>query len=258
MTAATDDIMATFREKLIGRSALVLEDEDTMRDHMVRMLRDIGFSHIDEATTGEEAVARADRHRYDVLILDRMTASMDGVTALRAIRQSATNAATPAIFLSALGSERHRLEGLAEGDDYLVKPVSDEELFARLAVLLRRAERPRSQPDDAPLTVGILSIDRQRLSATLGGMPIDLTPREFSVLAVLAENAGLPVTRSMLWSRCWQSFTFEPTNFVNTIDVQISRLRRKLVAVGDACGVDASAMIVAVRVQGIMLCPPRP
>lgn len=255
MHADPHDILHAFRERLIGRSALLLEDEDTVRAHVGALLRSVGFARVDEATTGEEAVASADRDRYDVLILDRMTPAMDGLSALQAIRRAGRNRTTPAIFLSALGSQRNRLEGLAEGDDYLVKPVSDEELFARLAVLLRRSERSVAEAEHI-LSAGLLSIDRQAQNATLAGAPIDLTPREFAVLTLLAENAGLPVTRSMLWSTCWQSYTFEPSNFVNTIDVQISRLRRKLATAGETVGIDTGTMIVAVRVQGIMLRPP--
>lgn len=256
MEADPHDILHAFRERLVGRSALLLEDEDTVRDHVAALLHSVGFARVTEVSTGEEAIDRAARDRYDVLILDRMTTSMDGLSALQAIRRSGKNQATPAIFLSALGSQRNRLEGLAEGDDYLVKPVSDEELFARLAVLLRRSERGAAEAGDHGLTVGALSIDRQSMRATLKGTPIDLTPREYAVLSLLAENAGLPVTRSMLWSTCWRSYTFEPSNFVNTIDVQISRLRRKLAAAGEAHGIDTTAMIVAVRVQGIMLRSP--
>ena len=249
------DFMATFREKLVGRTALLLEDEDIVREHVAGSLRGIGFARVDGVLTGEEAVALAERGRYDVLILDRMTASMDGLTALRTIR-AGRHATTPAIFLTALGSERSRLEGLSEGDDYLIKPVSDEELFARLAVLLRRAERSTPMAGEAPVTAGLLTVWPTAMRATLAGVPIDLTPREFRVLALLAENAGLPVTRSMLWSRCWASYTFEPSNFTNTIDVQISRLRRKLAAAGEASGIDTDGMIAAVRVQGIVLRPP--
>jgi len=256
MDADPHDILCAFRERLVGRSALLLEDEDTVRDHVARLLHSVGFAYVAEVTTGEEAIDLARHERYDVLILDRMTRSMDGLSALQAIRRSGRNQSTPAIFMSALGSQRNRLEGLSEGDDYLVKPVSDEELFARLAVLLRRAERGGSRAGDQMLTVGALSIDRQSMRAMLKGTPIDLTLREYAVLSLLAENAGLPVTRSMLWSTCWQSYTFEPSNFVNTIDVQISRLRRKLAAASEGHGIDTTAMIVAVRVQGIMLRPP--
>ncbi len=254
--APIDDYMGMFRERLVGRTALLLEDEDTVRDHVASLLWSVGFARVDQAITGEEAVAHAHRRAYDICILDRMTPAMDGLTALRSIRASPLNTATPAVFLSALGSERHRLEGLAEGDDYLVKPVSDAELFARIAVLLRRSARSTGAADDGPLAVGALTVDRHTLRATMAGNVIDLTSREFAVLALLAENAGMPVTRSMLWAQCWPTFTFEPSNFVNTIDVQISRLRRKLTIAGNAAGIDASGVIVAMRVQGFVLRPP--
>ena len=248
-----DDPMQAFRALLVGRAALLLEDEPAVSAHIAHILRDIGFGRVDCVETGEAAVALALSRTYDVLILDRMTSSLDGLTALARIREQDSGAGVPALFLTALGSERHRLEGLASGgDDYLVKPVSDEELLARVAVLLRRRSWSRGDGSDT-VTVGEMVLSKGALQATLKGHPIDLTAREFAILALLADNAGLPVTRSMLWSRCWSSYNFQPANFGNTIDVHISRLRRKLEAAGAAAGVDASDLIVAVRTQGIML-----
>lgn len=253
-----DDPMQAFRALLVGRAALLLEDEPAVSAHIVHTLRGIGFDRIDCAESGEAAIALALANSYDVLILDRMTTSLDGLSALRHIREQGKGGDVPALFLTALGSERHRLEGLASGgDDYLVKPVSDEELLARVAVLLRRRGRARIGGDDS-VTVGHIALVKGALRATFGDHPIDLTAREFSILALLADNAGLPVTRSMLWSRCWSNYNFQPSNFGNTIDVHISRLRRKLEAAGSVAGIDASDLIVAVRTQGIMLRTPAP
>ncbi|RYY32668.1 MAG: response regulator transcription factor [Sphingomonadales bacterium] len=250
--AALDDPMEAFRTLLVGRAALLLEDEPSVSAHIEHALKAIGFARVDCVTTGEEAVEHALTNTYDILILDRMTPSLDGLSALSQIRARDGGAAVPALFLTALGSERHRIEGLASGgDDYLVKPVSDEELLARVAVLLRRRNW-RPDPGET-VTVGQIAISKGALRATLAGAPIDLTAREFAILALLADNAGLPVTRSMLWSRCWSNYNFQPGNFGNTIDVHISRLRRKLEAAGEAAGVNVSDLIVAVRTQGIML-----
>lgn len=254
-----DDPMQAFRALLVGRAALLLEDEPAVSAHIKHTLTNIGFARVDCVETGEEAVELALSRSYDVLILDRMTQSLDGLSALSQIRARDGKKEVPALFLTALGSERHRLEGLASGgDDYLVKPVSDEELLARIAVLLRRRSWSRDENKGDVVTVGQITLAKGALRATLDGQPIDLTAREFAILALLADNAGLPVTRSMLWSRCWSSYNFQPANFGNTIDVHISRLRRKLQAAGATAGVDASDLIVAVRTQGIMLRnPPR-
>jgi two-component system OmpR family response regulator len=250
----TDQLLDAFRALLVGKRALLLEDDAELSAGIVHYLRGAGFAEIDCVMTGEEAVERALRRDYDVLILDRTTPSLDGVSALLEIRRRATRAIPPALFLTSLGSERNRIEGFASGgDDYLVKPISDEELLARVAALLRRHERTGGGRVAEAVEVGPLTVSPAALRATLGGVEIELTPREFSILALLAANAGLPVTRSMLWSRCWSTYTFQPSNFANTIDVHVSRLRRKLEAAGALAGIDAGDMIVAVRVQGIML-----
>lgn len=249
--------MAELRALLVGRSALVLEDEAPVAEHIVHCLKQAGFARVDLVDIGEAAIEKARAHEYDILLLDRMTPSLDGLAALSAIRRLPAGNGAPALFLTALGSERHRIEGLAAGgDDYLVKPVSDEELLARVAVLLRRQMRAAAPADrSAPIQLGLLALVQSELRASLAGAPIDLTAREYSILQVLGENAGLPVTRSMLWSRCWSNYTFQPSNFANTIDVHISRLRRKLAAAGEQAGVDASDAIVALRTQGFTLRP---
>lgn len=249
----TDALMDAFRALLVGKRALVLEDDADLCAHIAGSLAAAGFADVDCVMTGEEAIERALRRDYDVLILDRTTPSLDGLSALIEIRRRSPRH-VPALFLTSLGSERSRIEGLAGGgDDYLVKPVSDEELLARVAALLRRHPPERGAATLETIEVGPLSVMPRALRATLGGVEADLTPREFSILALLAENAGLPVTRSMLWSRCWSTYNFQPSNFANTIDVHVSRLRRKLEAAGTAAGIEARDMIVAVRVQGIML-----
>jgi two-component system OmpR family response regulator len=256
MTGADiDDSMQAFRTLLVGRAALLLEDDPAVSAHIHHILTNVGFARIDCVDRGEDAVALAAAHSYDILIFDRMTASLDGLAALAQIRAREVRAATPALFLTALGSERHRIEGLASGgDDYLVKPVSDEELLARIAVLLRRRQWSRADAGQADsIAIGPLTILKSALRATLGGQLVDLTPREFAILALLADNVGLPVTRSMLWSICWSNYNFQPASFGNTIDVHISRLRRKLQAAGKLVGVDTVDMIVAVRTQGMML-----
>ena len=101
----------------------------------------------------------------------------------------------------------------------------------------------------AGLSCGPLEIDPGTMSATLCDNRLDLTAREFAILSLLARNIGLPVTRSMLWSICWSTYNFVPANFANTIDVHVSRLRRKLELAGTDLPATLSPMIVAVRSQ---------
>ena len=248
-------IEQTFRRLFLGRSALILEDEEEVADLLASALRRAGFDRVEVTGDGLEAVRLAGESCYDVLILDRQTPGIDGLGALGRIRDaSGQSTRAPALFLTALGSERHRVEGLAGGgDDYAVKPLSEIELLARLAALLRRRAWDSGAGEDGALVCGPLRIDPGSMTASLCGAQLDLTAREFAILSLLARNAGLPVTRSMLWSICWSTYNFVPANFANTIDVHVSRLRRKLEAAASCIPAHLSPLIVAVRSQGLML-----
>jgi len=252
-----DDTMIerSFRQLFLGRSALILEDEGEVAELIATALNRAGFARVDVVASGLDAVARAGADPFDILILDRQTPELDGLGALGRIRaESGRSARAPALFLTALGSERHRIEGLAGGgDDYAVKPLSEIELLARLAALLRRREWDGASPAGDELVCGPLRIDAGTMTASLCGNMLDLTAREFSILSLLARNVGLPVTRSMLWSVCWSTYNFVPANFANTIDVHVSRLRRKLETAGGELPAELNPLIVAVRSQGLML-----
>jgi len=204
---------------------------------------------------GNKAVIHAREKRYDVLILDRQVPGLDGVGALEKVRTNGgPSADAPALFLTALGTERQKVEGLAAGgDDYIVKPVSDTELLARVAVMIRRSTRFAAAEPAEKIENGPLVVDRKSMSATLFDQVLELTPREHGILQVLAESTGLPVTRSMLWSRCWSDYNFMPSNAANTIDVHVSRLRKKLEAASGELDERLRPIIIAVRSQGLML-----
>lgn len=252
-----DDITIeqSFRRLFLGRSALILEDETEVAELIATALDRAGFARVDVVANGIDAVDRASAEPFDILILDRQTPELDGLGALGRIRsEGGQSTRAPALFLTALGSERHRIEGLAGGgDDYAVKPLSEIELLARLAALLRRREWDGASPAGTELVCGPLRIDAGTMTASLCGNILDLTAREFSILSLLARNIGLPVTRSMLWSVCWSTYNFVPANFANTIDVHVSRLRRKLEAAGTGLSASLNPLIVAVRSQGLML-----
>ncbi|MET0372828.1 MAG: response regulator transcription factor [Rhizorhabdus sp.] len=248
-------IEQSFRRLFLGRSALILEDEAEVAELIASALNRAGFGRVDIVANGIAAVERAGADPFDILILDRQTPELDGLGALGRIRaEGGRSTRAPALFLSALGSERHRIEGIAGGgDDYAVKPLSEIELLARLAALLRRREWDGASPAGGGIICGPLKIDPGTMTASLCGNLLDLTAREFSILSLLAQNIGLPVTRSMLWSVCWSTYNFVPANFANTIDVHVSRLRRKLEAAGGELPAALSPLIVAVRSQGLML-----
>src|SRR5579883_1702860 len=150
-----------------------------------------------------------------------MLPNMDGLSVISALRTAEVR--TPVLILSALGAVDDRVKGLrAGGDDYLVKPFAFAELLARIEALLRRGP---SVQTTTKLKVGDLELDLLARTVSRQGRPIDLLPREFSLLEFLMRHAGQVVTRTMLLESVWD-YHFDPQT--NVIDVHISRLRQKI------------------------------
>jgi two-component system OmpR family response regulator len=150
-----------------------------------------------------------------------MLPNVDGLTIIQTIR--ATGDTTPVLILSALAEVDERVAGLrAGGDDYLTKPFAMSELLARIDVLSRRGPAIIAE---TKLSVGDLEIDLLGQAVRRGGKPVDLTSREFRILAYLARNEGRVVTRSMLLEHVWD-YHFDPQT--NIIDQHVSRLRQKV------------------------------
>jgi two-component system OmpR family response regulator len=169
----------------------------------------------------KEGLLQASSENYDLIILDRMLPSVDGLKILQTIR--ATGDLIPVLILSALGDLDERVKGLrAGGDDYLPKPFALSELLARAEVLGRRRPAP-----DEPKRISIAGLDLDVVGRTVSraGRRIELTNREFRILEYLARNAGRVVTRSMLLEHVWD-YHFDPQT--NIIDQHVSRLRQKL------------------------------
>lgn len=242
-----------------GRKALLLEDDAALADHVSGKLERAGFGTIDRAATGEEALSLAQARAYDVLILDRITPGMDGLSALTTIREGAGPCReAPALFLTALGGERQKVEGLMAGaDDYVAKPVGDEELLARVAAQLRRARLNSDEPIKGDLINGPfrLSTGARTLEFHPNGGParvLDLSPLEFAIVAELMGARGQPVTKSMLWDRCWIEWKFLPDNYVNIIDARISALRRRLKEQCSELSDSLHPLIVSARSQSLV------
>jgi two-component system OmpR family response regulator/two-component system copper resistance phosphate regulon response regulator CusR len=172
------------------------------------------------AKDGQRGLELASNQQCDAIILDLMLPKLPGLDVLKTLR--AQGIQTPVILLTALGSVEERVAGLNAGaDDYLVKPFAFTELMARLeAVCRRNASRPRPV-----LQVKDITLDLTTRRVTRGGIEVDLTPTEFSLLELLMRFAGQVVTRKMLCEHLWQS-DWEGTT--NVIEVHINRLRGKL------------------------------
>ena len=197
---------------------LLIEDDARVAEHIAKGLKAAGHL-VDVESDGRDGLLRAAADDYDLLIVDRMLPHVDGLTIVQTIR--ATGSMTPLLFLSALGEVDERVAGLRAGaDDYLTKPFAMSELLARIDVLSRRGPPPNAETRLGDLDIGLVA--RQVRGQ---GKPIDLTAREFRILAYLARNEGRVVTRSMLLEHVWD-YHFDPQT--NVIDQHVSRLRQKI------------------------------
>lgn len=199
---------------------LVIEDDNRLAQVIARVLRQERFD-VDLAHDGEAGLEQALTGAYDALIVDWMLPGRDGPEIVRELR--AERVATPVLMLTARTKLPERVKGLDAGaDDYLGKPFAFDELLARLRALLRRRERPLLEPS---LTIGDLTIDFSEHAVRRGGHPIDLSPREFALLEMLARNRGRVLSRDQLLERVW-GYDADPQG--NVVDLYVHYLRRKL------------------------------
>jgi two-component system OmpR family response regulator len=201
---------------------LIIEDDQEVSSYIRQGLTQAGWN-VDVADDGKDGLMMATTEEYDALVVDRMLPGVEGLALIRTLR--ASDNATPALILSALGEVDDRVKGLqAGGDDYLVKPFSFSELLARLEALVRRAKSSGNQ-NETTLTLADLEVDLLKREVHRGGQKIELQPREFQLLEFLLRHAGQVVTRTMLLEGVW-NYHFDPQT--NVIDVHISRLRSKI------------------------------
>jgi two-component system, OmpR family, response regulator len=201
---------------------LLIEDDVRVADFVAKGLKEHSYV-VDHAADGRDGLFLAAGERYDVMVIDRMLPSVDGLTIVRTLRAAGNK--TPVLILSALGQVDERVRGLRAGsDDYLVKPFAFAELLARLDALARRRELESAARQTA-LEVGDLTLDLLARTVTRAGQLIDLQEREFSLLSYLVRHAGQVVTRTMLLEALWD-YHFDPQT--NVVDVHVSRLRQKI------------------------------
>ena len=209
---------------------LVIEDDQTTRDFVVKALNQEGYV-VDSAKDGKEGLIMAISSEYQLIILDRMLPGLDGLKVLSAIR--ATEIATPVLILSAMASVEQRVEGLIAGsDDYLTKPFALAELLARVNIILRRS-RPVATTNE--ITIGLLSVDLLAHKVLLNGKLIALQNKEFVLLSYLMVHAGQVISRMRLFEAAWD-YHFDPKT--NVIDVHIAKLRKKLEVDGIASAIE--------------------
>ena len=216
---------------------LVAEDDPALRDVLLRGLRDHGFQ-VDGVDRGDDAVEMLGFNEYDVAILDWRMPGRSGVDVVAWMRSR--KLPTAALMLTARDTPAERVEGLDAGaDDYLVKPFDFGELLARIRALQRR---PRGV-DSPVLTRGRLRLDPARREVLSDGTVLRLTPTEYQILELLMRRAPAVVQRRTIAQHAWDDET-QPLGS-NAIDVQVSRIRAKIVGAG--------VRIVTVRGAGYRL-----
>ncbi|GGG22220.1 transcriptional regulatory protein PrrA [Rhodococcoides trifolii] len=214
----------------VAATVLVVDDDADVLASLERGLRLSGFSVL-TAVDGARALESVRDEAPDVVVLDMNMPVVDGNGVVTVLRASGND--IPICVLSARSSVNDRIAGLESGaDDYLTKPFVLAELVARInAMLRRRGSAPASGPATTASTIGPLTIDVPGYQASLSGRPLDLTKREFELLAVLARNAGVVLSRERLLDLVWG---YDFVADTNVVDVFVGYLRRKMEVDGQA------------------------
>lgn len=224
---------------------LIVEDERNLSNVIRDRLQEEGYQVL-QAFDGPSALEMARDRGPDLVVLDIMLPGLDGLEVCRRLRR---HSIVPILMLTARAEEIDRVLGLELGaDDYLTKPFSMRELQARVRALLRRVEM--MQPAGAPppgevLAIGDLRLDPVAYEASRGGRPLDLTPKEFALLFLLARHPGRVFSRAYLLDEIWG---YEAAAYDRTVDTHVYRLRQKLGSESDL-----ARRIVAVRGIGYKL-----
>lgn len=198
---------------------LIVEDEKKLSDILKQALKAQRFS-IDIAEDGETAIEKAKKNSYSVILLDIRLPKKDGFIVCQELRDLQIQ--TPIIMLTAMGSVEDRIAGLNAGaDDYLIKPFSLDELFARIRAVMRR----RRTTDSDIVKISDLILDKKKHEVTRGGKIVSLTPKEYMLLDVLLSNHGEAIPRRRLIDSAWGPEFVEKNNELN---VHMKYLRTKI------------------------------
>lgn len=208
------------------RHILVVEDDRDISNLLALNLRGLGFE-VSLAASGSEGLERAQARRFDLIVLDLRLPGIDGLEVCRRLRLRPDY--TPILMLTARSTELDRVLGLEVGaDDYLTKPFSVPELLARVKALFRRIEAlaaPANAETLSVLSVGALTIDSSRRRVSLGERVVELTAKEFDLLAHFAAHRGQVYTRAQLLDAVWG---YGHDGYEHTVNSHINRLRAKI------------------------------
>jgi two-component system, OmpR family, response regulator len=200
-------------------NVLLVEDEPSVGELVRSYLTRDGY-HVIWVRSGEDALVELDRHQIRMVLLDIGLPGMDGFDACRAIR---ARSQVPILMLTARDEEPDKVVGLEVGaDDYLTKPFSPRELVARMKAILRRSD---PKPTEEVLTLGDVVLNRETHDVTVAGELVELTAKEFDLLAYFLANSGALLSRDQLLDRVWG---VEYPGGTRTVDVHVAQVRRKL------------------------------
>ncbi len=208
-------------EVRVSELVMLIEDEKEIRDLVRYNLEKAGY-RVAAAADGEEGLRQLFASRPDALVLDLMLPGMNGLEIVRELRSEPLTHDLPILVLTARSAEMDKLLGFEQGaDDYLTKPFSPRELVARVRSLLRRTKPSGVRA----LEAGPLRVDLDAHEASCAGARLDLTPREFDLLAFLARHPGRALSRDELLRKVWG---YDYVGETRTVDVHVRRLRAKL------------------------------
>lgn len=207
----------------MNKSILVVDDEPDIRELVRFGLTQEGFS-VETASTAQEGLDRIEKRVPDLVVLDLMLPDMSGTEVCRKLRSRAETAQLPIVMLTARAEEVDRVVGFELGaDDYVTKPFSPRELALRIKAVLRRTEPAVSEAQS--LAHGLLVLDQERHRCTVGDRVVELTAKEFGLLAALMSRKGRVLTRDRVLDELWGSDVIVTHR---TVDTHLKRLREKL------------------------------
>jgi two-component system OmpR family response regulator len=209
---------------MLGTKILIVEDDSNLLATLKYNLEKENFIVV-TAIDGAQALDIARSENPDLIILDLMLPKLSGYEVCRILRKDTT---VPILMLTAKTEEVDKIVGLEIGaDDYMTKPFSMRELLARIRAMLRRAEMTQPLPADEKqsIVIGDLEVDISRHHVSLGGSEVELTPKEFDLLAFLARNKGFVFNREQLLEKVWG---YDYVGDTRTVDVHVRWLRQKI------------------------------
>ncbi|WLR46045.1 response regulator transcription factor [Halobacillus litoralis] len=202
---------------------LIVDDEESIVTLLKYNIDQAGYE-TDVAFNGTDALEKASKDHFDLIVLDVMLPGMDGMEVCKKLRQMQVN--TPVLMLTAKDDEFDKVLGLELGaDDYLTKPFSPREVVARIKAILRRMVRENVVNDQKIIQIADLSIYPEQYEATIKEEPLTFTPKEFELLLYLAQNLGRVLSRDQLLSAVWN---YDFAGDTRIVDVHVSHLREKI------------------------------